>query len=884
MKYKAFVSSTFEDLKDHRAYVISSLRKAGFHVDPMEDWTADSDAPKKFSQDRLEGCDLCVLLVAFRRGHRADGGELSITQLEYRAAIKRGVDVLPFLLEESAPWAHQFYELEIDPQCKLWRDEIQDSHGVEFFGLEPRSIDMTGALGRWLAKKNTTQTKPVTVERIDWPVGKSPYPGLLWFPKEYADLFFGRDREVDAVIAKMNEPGGRFMVVSGASGSGKSSLVAAGVWRALLKEGRVSGSTSWAWLRIQPSDGETPFDSLASGLKHLFPGMTKRPKDVARELAENEVTIGALIDEQMTHEPELVLFIDQLEELFTQNFQVEDIKDFLNLLVKTVHEPRNRLRVVSTVRSEFIARLEETESVLAVLNRGYNYHLGPVSPRILQEMIEKPAWATGYQFESQLVDTILKETAQEPGTLPLVAYALKILFEHPREQTFTREAYKAMNGVAGAIGTQADRVMGELDKDARHAFERVFAELVHVEHGRPPTRKRVPLALFLQDQGAQKLINALAGRNCRVLVTSGNSDEAVVEVAHEKLFEAWPLLRNYISDHQKQLMDKALLESRAQKWAEMDKPWFSGLALGRERKDFARTGIPTELTKQYLNASFRGQVMRAMMLLVPLAVMLSVVGWLSSQNMTLSQAALKAQSSVMSIHLEPIMKPVPAGTFKQGDSEERRSDERPLHEVTIPSFLIGQTEVTFDEYDRFVIATDGQFSDDKGWGRDSRPVINVSWDDAKKYADWLSQETGKRYRLPTESEWEYAARSAGTDETWAGTSDENQLANYAVFGRGLDEGTEPVGGKKPNGLSLYDMSGNVWEWVEDCWHGNYEGAPKDGSAWLEAGGGACNRRVVRGGSWVISYPVVLRTVTRSRYYTDIRYDGIGFRLVQAGSP
>src|SRR5215470_8028440 len=112
---KAFVSSTYEDLKDHRAYVIKMLRKAGIFVDPMEDWTADSDEPRKFSQDRLAGCDICVLLVALRRGYVPKGETRSITQLEYQAALDDGIDVLVYLLNEDAPWPHRFVELDKDP-------------------------------------------------------------------------------------------------------------------------------------------------------------------------------------------------------------------------------------------------------------------------------------------------------------------------------------------------------------------------------------------------------------------------------------------------------------------------------------------------------------------------------------------------------------------------------------------------------------------------------------------------------------------------------------------------------------------------------------------------------------------------------------------------
>ena len=159
-------------------------------------------------------------------------------------------------------------------------------------------------------------------------------------------------------------------------------------------------------------------------------------------------------------------------------------------------------------------------------------------------------------------------------------------------------------------------------------------------------------------------------------------------------------------------------------------------------------------------------------------------------------------------------------------------------------------------------------------------MIYVSWNDAVTYATWLSQATGKRYRLPTESEWEYAARSRGKDEIWAGTSDEKQLGDFAVYGQG---GTEPVGSKKPNGLGLYDMSGNVYEWVEDCWHSNYQEAPTDGLAWLAANGGGCAQRVIRGGSWFI-YPFYLRVSRRSWTSTDSRNHDIGFRLAQDLEP
>ena len=149
---------------------------------------------------------------------------------------------------------------------------------------------------------------------------------------------------------------------------------------------------------------------------------------------------------------------------------------------------------------------------------------------------------------TQLAEDILRESAQEPGNLALVAYALTQLFERRRARTFTRDAYKEINGVVGAIGTQADQVLTGLDARARDAFDRVFAELVHIERDRPPTRKRARLAAFKADAGADKLIDALAGPECRVLVTGGEAHDPTVEVAHEKLFTAWPKLSEWIDN------------------------------------------------------------------------------------------------------------------------------------------------------------------------------------------------------------------------------------------------------------------------------------------------------------------------------------------------
>ena len=197
---------------------------------------------------------------------------------------------------------------------------------------------------------------------------------------------------------------------------------------------------------------------------------------------------------------------------------------------------------------------------------------------------------------------------------------------------------------------------------------------------------------------------------------------------------------------------------------------------------------------------------------------------------------------------------------------------------------MGKYEVTFREWDACVAGggCGGYRPSDAGSGRGDRPVINVSWKDAKSYVTWLSRETGKEYRLLSEGEWEYVARGGKeTAYTWGEEVGENR-ANCRACGSEWDgEKTAPVGSFGANGYRLHDVHGNVWEWVEDCWHGDYEGASADGSAWTA--GGDCSLRVLRGGSWD-SLPGVLRSAIRFRNSAGFRYVDFGFRIARTLTP
>jgi formylglycine-generating enzyme required for sulfatase activity len=184
--------------------------------------------------------------------------------------------------------------------------------------------------------------------------------------------------------------------------------------------------------------------------------------------------------------------------------------------------------------------------------------------------------------------------------------------------------------------------------------------------------------------------------------------------------------------------------------------------------------------------------------------------------------------------------------------------------------------VTFTEYDHFCDAMKREKPGDVGWGRGKRPVINVSWRDATLYCDWLAKETGQPYRLPSEAEWEYACRAGTTTRYAFGDAITPKDANYSESKLGK---TTEVGSYPPNAWGLYDMHGNVWEWVEDVWHESYEGAPVDCAAWTDSEGKSSSRRVFRGGSWYYR-PRFLRSASRIRVGSVVRDFYLGFRVAR----
>ena len=246
----------------------------------------------------------------------------------------------------------------------------------------------------------------------------------------------------------------------------------------------------------------------------------------------------------------------------------------------------------------------------------------------------------------------------------------------------------------------------------------------------------------------------------------------------------------------------------------------------------------------------------------------------------------------------PEMAYLPGGTFKMGDSQGKGLDwERPVHEVTLDAFAIGRYPVTVGDFQRFVEATGYQTEAERGEGAyvfdgkewqqksdanwrnpyfpqaDNYPVVCVSWNDAVAYAEWLSEQTGEQYSLPTEAEWEYACR-ASSETAYCFGDDEGLLEDYAWYSKSAGGKTHPVGEKRPNDWQLYDMYGNVCEWVRD-WFGDYSSEPQSNPSGPEL----CSHRVLRGGSWFLDADNC-RSAYRNYWLPEDRYDHFGFRLAR----
>jgi formylglycine-generating enzyme required for sulfatase activity len=769
--------------------------------------------------------------------------------------------------------------------------------------------------------------------------GAGPYPGLAAFGEDDAGIFFGREADIMAGITKLRllrkRRAPRLLVIQAASGAGKSSFLRAGLWP------RLSRDPDFVPLAVlRPALGiMTGPDGLGRRLAGWFEsqGKTKVPGDIHALLAKTDseaaAGLAALIAEATAlattarragapdaRPPAPLIAIDQGEEMFASE-NLGESQRFLALLAGILKEPPLDVDpyVLVTIRADSVETLLQRWPALG-LDTPESHYLPPLSPTAYRDVIVKPAEVYSQNVrrlsvEPALVYQLVKD-ATGADALPLLAFTLENLFyEFGGDGNLTLERYEAMGGIGGSI----DRALADAQRKAGASGT--------AEHLR---RLMVPgLATWDPQAGAAKRLVAgeadlVGGRGaslatlCNALVAGRllTRGAGTLEVAHEALLRRAPIA-GWLEEEKDalKLRDDVLREAR--EWAEGGKDAEHLVRRGarlesaldlRDNADFAAALAPA---KDYITASRRLEAagrrkarwLQAVIYTMLLGIIAGLVAFINQEFLKERyQWRVVMGPSLLTVEQEkekaakpgsdfkecangcPTMIVVPAGKFTMGSPEterDRLKNEGPQHEVTIAKpFAVGRTDVTFAEWDICVAAGACTKVPDNGWGRGDRPVVMVSWEEAKGYVAWLKRMTGKDYRLLSEAEWEYSAR-AGNQGRWSFGDDEAQLGDYGWFFENSKGNPQPVAKKKPNAFGLYDMHGNVWQWVDDPYHENYEGALSDGSVW--GSGGDASRRVIRGGSWAY-IPVGLRSAYRRTGPTDKRDFNLGFRVGRTLTP
>ncbi|MDZ3838204.1 MAG: SUMF1/EgtB/PvdO family nonheme iron enzyme [Rhodospirillales bacterium] len=752
-----------------------------------------------------------------------------------------------------------------------------------------------------------------------------PFVGLAAYRMDQAQLFFGRQKEtLDALACffdvRPGSPSVRWLEINGNSGSGKSSLMQAGLLP-LIEKGwlwRPSGRFD-TWTRIGPMmPGQHPVEMLAESLSRSFDA---KMSETVKALQDGDDALRYWLRERKADKTAFLLAIDQFEELFT--FADEDQRrQFDGLFAAALEDADCPLFVLSTVRSDFLDRFaQDLPRLVAVRNRlARPWTLGPMGADGLREVIDGPARLAGLDA-SEVKEAMVAEARDEPGALPLVENALDYLWQQREGNRLSGRLFTEQGGLAGILSRSADDLLADLEPRQRNrALELLFRTVLIDPEGRRHTRRRIPLTEAIAIAGGGKrgrdLVDRLAGQRrlnsggrhgpLRLITVSEDVGDGAtaprqdrwVNLIHETLIRSkgpgadgkpqpyWPTLWAYIETNKERAARRERLQLMAREWKDRTGlPRLFGLTGWSSLFGFRGLAAPGSLEQRYL----RWSRARALVEIVLLAAIAGVIGesvyWARVEHDLPYQAleARWAQILGKELPLPAFGREIPAGSFSMG-SKSGVSNEQREHPVTLARpFFIANTEVSFAQYDLFCGATGREKPSESGWGRDHRPVINVHWADAQAYAAWLGAMTGRACRLPSEAEWEYAAR-AGTRMQYAlpapnGSDDIKGRANCMGCGSEWSgKQTAPVGSFSANAWGLHDMHGNVFEWVEDCWHDSYEGAPGDGSAWREANGGDCGFHVLRSGSWDYGR-VGARSAFRFRSYLSNRSSNIGFRVV-----
>src|ERR687888_668720 len=395
---------------------------------------------------------------------------------------------------------------------------------------------------------------------------ENPYKGLRAFGESDAEHFFGRDALVAQLVGAVAEH--RLVAVVGPSGIGKSSVVKAGLVPA-LRNGALPGSERWLVADLFP--GAYPFEDLAAALLRVA---VERPDDLVEELARDELGIRRVAKRVLPAGSELLLVVDQFEELFTLTSDEDVRRRFLDGLTALAADPRAPVRVVVTLRADFLDHPLRYPKFGELLGAGLVTVPAP-SEDELAEAVERPAATVGVRFEPGLVSQIVADVHNQPGALPLLQYALTELFAARTSDLLALEGYRATGGVVGALGRRAEELYARLDTPARRACRQVFLRLVSVDPAGQDTRRRVRTrelrALEIEADALEAILDRYGEHRLLSFDREPLTRTPTVEVAHEAILDQWERLRTWIAERREDLLLHRRLVEAVAEWEESDR-------------------------------------------------------------------------------------------------------------------------------------------------------------------------------------------------------------------------------------------------------------------------------------------------------------------------
>lgn len=920
----------------------AELEKAGFSVFRDEDAIRVGDNWLERLQTALQACSAFVLLAGREGIRRWVGAEVQYALIRHLSPHDEPerLPIFPVLLPEGD--AKQLPAFLLPIQFQRWQPG------------EPLSDKLIQAI----------RARAPIVELRATLTG-CPFLGLGTFQPEHAPLFFGRRKETLEALKffgsqqsnthpdriRIDSYYGRWLQIEGNSGAGKSSLVNAGLLP-LIGQGTLWARTGFEkWQILGPMmPGKQPLKQLAVVLEHAFESDPARRNSLRlqQRMESDPRALAYFLSDRKQVNTAFLLVVDQFEELFTFSNKVEKWY-FDAQLAYALSDNDCPLFLISTVRIDFLEGFEQ----LTMLSELYNQHckrylLKIISPDSLREVIEQPAQLVGLDV-NEVTTAILNDARDEPGALPLVENALRVLWDaadRDGKKYLSGKLYHARGGIAGLLEEEADRLLYRLENDLKgreDALELLLALTRISDEGRH-TRRRLPLeearlvagGIKVDPQRGRKIIDYLTGRipsegtncknnsNLRLLTTVGDhEDDQSIDLIHETLIRArgkdettgklvgyWKTLYDYIDKNRDRSFYRDQLTQKAKEWQSSRgwKRWWKLAGWGDLNHYRKLRPAQGSMDAQFLRQSRRvawlkGSILAVLFIFTSESYLWTLRYGFPPSYMLIQQKFRLIDLGVLPMPLPEMSKEIqpPAEGFWIGeyDKEFGESKNKQLKQqgaygqqnfgypgkraVILQPFSIGKYEVTYEEYDYYVwqqqkIIKTLEYPNGAPGNNERGPlaVVNVSWQDANTYLLWLSEKTGEHFRLPTEAEWEYAARGQSTTPYWWGQEVGVGMANCNGCGSQWDNKlVAPVGSFKPNAFGLYDTAGNVWEWTCSEWKIEFDGSESHCIYSGETSGG----RALRGGSWDFDTNW-LHSSARSRDYPIERYSHDGFRVVR----